>query len=191
MRLLTLTSLLFICALLICTACTNQTERPNVAINVPGGTPTDNGASGQTETTAIDGTSGPGTLEGGNPTDTGTETTEAGTEETETQAPAGAIPFADLPAGWREDIPLMEGFTIDQFHALPDNGMFAMTKGNVDQNVVYNFYKDLPGWEVDPEGPAGANEDDRSLAFKQGDYILIIAIIRENNETFLNFAAHK
>jgi hypothetical protein len=178
--------LILAAALTACPSQTSTSSSDNASTDTSASA--DNSNTGQTEMSDADETSEEGSES--LPTDASEETGE--NEEPAEEAEGGTIPLADLPDGWRDDIPLMQGFEIREFSGLPNGGMFAMTQGDVDPIAVYNFYKELPGWDVDPDAPVGTHEDDRSLGFKKSDgTFLLIAIIRENNETLLNFSAHK
>jgi hypothetical protein len=80
-----------------------------------------------------------------------------------------------LPEGWREDVPLFEGFVVDEFRGQSD-GMMAICKGNLDIDTVTQFYSNLEKWQKDPdpERPWVTEGSDRRLTYIQDNLNMVI-----------------
>jgi len=100
---------------------------------------------------------------------------------------AGSVPYEDLPVGWREDVPLMAGFTVIEFDT-SDGGMMAICEGTVDQASAVDFYQNLEGWEVDESRADGGQHEVTGsfLPFKKGNVLLSVAVGEADGATQLN-----
>jgi hypothetical protein len=108
---------------------------------------------------------------------------------------SGAVAPSTLPEGWREDIPLMQGFTIENFAVLPNGGMHAQANGNVPVDSAYGYYSgNLPGWETwSDTALQGQTENNGSkiMTLRKDGFNLTISIMVEGNNTKLGIACVK
>lgn len=105
------------------------------------------------------------------------------------------VPTAELPDGWPDDIPIMEGFVLREavMETDPDTGQTAMVVqavGYVSNELVEAYYKNLPGWEFAPEidmGRLGARISDTVVIVGfQGDRSFNASIVTIDADTMLS-----
>ncbi len=143
----------------------------------------------KTDKTSTSGTAGPGTAD----TQTADTPEQAPPVDMSTAEPEIILPAVDpasLPNGWRDDLPLPEGFEVQEFSAA--NGeMTAITMGEIPVDPVFNFYANLKGWEKDPNAPWRTDGDQRAIRYIKDDVELSIAILREGEKTRLQLRVAK
>ena len=81
----------------------------------------------------------------------------------------------DLPEGWRQDVPLLVGFEIDNFRKQGD-GMMAICHGSLNIDSVTLFYGDLDGWQKNetPAKPWITEGSSRRLTYIRDTWSLMI-----------------
>ena len=143
----------------------------------------------KTDKTSTSGSPGPGTAD----TQTAGTPQQAPPVDMSTAEPEitpAPVDPASLPNGWRDDLPLPEGFEVQEFSAA--NGeMTAITMGEIPVDPVFNFYANLEGWEKDPNAPWRTDGDQRAIKYVKDDVALFIMILREGEKTRLQLKVAK
>jgi len=86
---------------------------------------------------------------------------------------------ATLPAGWPEDVPVMEGFTIIGSQSVTQQGEWKDVKtvqasGDAPLEEISDFYSKLPGWVLDENLPNMTSGERILLNFTKGDERLTV-----------------
>jgi hypothetical protein len=130
---------------------------------------------------------------GGTNATPGTQTTD-GTPDTQPEVPTNenATPQigdpstfsadvqTDLPEGWRQDVPLLVGFQLDEFRPQGD-GMMAICSGNLDIDTATLFYGDLENWQKSetPQKPWITEGDARRITYIRDNQSLSINLYEQ------------
>ncbi|MCX6645683.1 MAG: hypothetical protein NTY09_04910 [bacterium] len=160
MRLASIISILFL-TLALAAACSNQTGTPQPADNNPAN------QANQQDTTG-DEASG---------TQPEVPTNENATPQIGDPSTFSADVQTDLPEGWRQDVPLLVGFEIDDFRKQGD-GMMVICHGSLNIDSVTMFYSDLDGWQKNetPERPWITENSSRRLTYIRDNSTLLITL---------------
>ncbi len=120
-------------------------------------------------------------------TDTPDESGITDTQATGPDLEPGETAEAGLPEGWRDDVPLMPGFTVLTFNA-DNGGMLALCEGPVAVSDAVTFYENIEGWEIDVRAndPSAHIEFSESLAFRKDQWNLSIWFADNDGSTGLN-----
>jgi len=89
-----------------------------------------------------------------------------------------------LPDGWRDDVPLMPGFTVKTFDA-SHGGMIAMSEGDVPIDEVTDFYSAIDGWVADTGRDWVTTGSRRALMFTSSEWKLTVTISVSDDKTNL------
>ena len=96
----------------------------------------------------------------------------------------------ELPEGWPEDIPIMEGLMIRHGNTVMDAAgveiMMVLASGNIPPEEIADFYRDLPGWQVTEDSPDSENGAE-SIGFMtlRDQEELNVVVAREEETTSL------
>lgn len=105
---------------------------------------------------------------------------ETASDPTEHVDEASLSASSDLPEGWPEDVPIMEGFTILEARVVESrndrsNRIDVTVQGDATFEEIIEFYRSLPGWSYSGDNASLVqNEDGFYISIVKGRDMLMI-----------------
>jgi hypothetical protein len=105
----------------------------------------------------------------------------------------GITTMQGLPANWPSDVPVMEGFTVQNSMVNTQGMISIMAFGSVSPDDVTKYYSSLPGWEKDSNKPWVTQGVNRLVALKKDAESLTVNINdnKKQGRTEVTLTYHK